>query len=290
MLKTILMIASLAAVLPATSQAQVNNTSSSIRGSAVESISRNVNPRVKAFGLTTDQRLIGFKSSAPQRARTIGPIQGLIDDTALVGMDFRVQNGLLYGVGNQGGIYTIDTTSGVATFVNRLSIALTGTSFGVDFNPAADRLRIISNDGQNLRHDVNPAGVTIADGRLNYVVGTDALGIVSAAYTNNDLDTNTATTLYVIDSILDQVVLQSPANAGTLAATGKLTVDTGTDVGFDIFSTLSGGVTVEVQGFASLVDSVGMASFYSISLPTGKAELLGAFRAEDQVIDIAIPL
>lgn len=285
------MIASLAAVLPAASQAQVKNTNASVRGSAaVESSSRNVNPRVRAFGLTADQRLIGFRSNAPQRARTIGPIQGLIDDTSLVGMDFRVQNGLLYGVGNAGGIYTIDTTSGVATFVNRLSIALTGTSFGVDFNPAADRLRIISNDGQNLRHDVNPAGVTIADGRLNYVAGTDALGIVSAAYTNNDLDTNTATTLYVIDSILDQVVLQSPANAGTLAATGKLTVDTGTDVGFDIFSTLSGGVTVEVQGFASLVDSVGSASFYSISLPTGKAELLGSFRAQDQVIDIAIPL
>ncbi|MDQ3116875.1 MAG: DUF4394 domain-containing protein [Verrucomicrobiota bacterium] len=291
MIKTILMIASLAAAFPATPQAQVKSANASGRGTAaVESSSRAVNPRVRAFGLTTDQRLIGFKSNAPQRARTIGPIQGLIDDTSLVGMDFRVQNGLLYGVGNLGGIYTIDTTSGVATFVNRLSIAMTGTSFGVDFNPAADRLRIISNDGQNLRHDVNVGGVTIADGRLNYVVGTDALGVVGAAYTNNDLDTNTATTLYTVDSTLHQVVLQSPANSGTLVATGKLTVDASADVGFDIFSTISSGVTVDVQAFASLVDSIGLASFYKVTLPTGKAELLGSFRAEDQVMDIAIPL
>lgn len=278
------MIAALAAAFPATPQAQVKSTQPN--GASV----RAGNLRLPVFGLTADQRLISFKSTAPQRARTIGPIQGLVDDTALVGMDFRVQNGLLYGVGNLGGIYTIDTTSGVATFVNRTMIAPTGTSFGVDFNPVADRLRIISNDGQNLRHDVNVSGVTIADGRLNYTLGTDALGIVGAAYTNNDLDTNTATTLYTVDSNLDQVVLQSPANSGTLVATGKLTVDTSANVGFDIYSALSSGVTVDVQGFASLSDSTGAASFYKITLATGKAELLGSFRAEDQVIDIAIPL
>jgi hypothetical protein len=32
-------------------------------------------------------------------------------------------------------------------------------SFGVDFNPAADRLRIISDAGQNLAHNVNAGGV-----------------------------------------------------------------------------------------------------------------------------------
>ena len=37
-----------------------------------------------------------------------------------------------------------------ATFVNALSVPLMGTSFGVDFNPAADRLRIVSDLGQNL--------------------------------------------------------------------------------------------------------------------------------------------
>ena len=75
-------------------------------------------------------------------------------------------------------------------------MALSGTSFGVDFNPAADRLRIVSDTGQNLRHNVNAGGVTVTDAPLNYA-GVTASGIVGSAYTNNDLDALTATTLYV---------------------------------------------------------------------------------------------
>lgn len=289
MFKIILIIASLAVALPATPRAQEQSTDSS--GSAAEPSGGGGGSRALLIvGLTTDQRLIFFRANAPQNASTIGTIQGLTGDTILVGIDFRVQDGLLYGVGNLGGIYTIDVNSGVATFVNQLTVAMTGTSFGVDFNPVADRLRIISNDGQNLRHDVNVGGVTIADGRLNYTVGTDALGVTGAAYTNNDLDVNTATTLYTVDSTLDQVAIQSPANSGSLVATGKLTVDTSAVVGFDIHSRVRNGVTVDVQAFASLTNSTGAATFYSITLATGKAQARGSFRAEDQVVDIAIPL
>ena len=45
----------------------------------------------------------------------------------------------LYGVGNGGGVYTIDPITGQATFVNALTVPLTGMVFGVDLNPAADR-------------------------------------------------------------------------------------------------------------------------------------------------------
>lgn len=51
-----------------------------------------------------------------------------------------MQDGTLYGVDNGGGVYTIDPITGQATFVNALTVPLTGTVFGVDFNPAADRL------------------------------------------------------------------------------------------------------------------------------------------------------
>lgn len=56
---------------------------------------------------------------------------------------------------------TIDIDTAAATLVNRCSVLLTGTSFGVDFNRAADRLRIVSGIGQNLRHNVNVGGVWI---------------------------------------------------------------------------------------------------------------------------------
>jgi len=67
--------------------------------------------------------------------------------------------------------------------MSHLSVPLEGTLFAVDFNPAADRLRILSNTGQNLRHNVNAGGMTIANGALNYTAGTADTGITGAAYT-----------------------------------------------------------------------------------------------------------
>lgn len=112
-------------------------------------------------------------------------------------------------------------------------MALQGENFGVDFNPAANRLRVISDTGQNLRHNIDdPAAprTTTVDGTLTNpavpptTTPTTALGVTGAAYTNNDLDTTTATTLFDIDTTNDRVSLQSPAN-GTLAPTGALGVN-----------------------------------------------------------------
>lgn len=241
------------------------------------------------IGLTSDNRLVWFSEDSPKRARTIGTITGLTGDTGLIGIDYRVQDGLLYGVGNAGGVYTLDTMTAAATLVSTLTVPLNGTAFGVDFNPAADRLRIVSNTGQNLRHNVNAGGTTLVDGTLTYVPPATALGIVGAAYTNNDLDLSTATTLFDLDATLDQIAAQAPANNGTLSATGKLTVDTGEAAGLDIYSTLRRGITVRNQAFAVLTVN-GALGFYSVNLLTGKAEFEDNFKSTDQVVDIAIPL
>ena len=213
------------------------------------------------IGLTSDNRLVWFSEDSPKRAHTIGTITGLTGDTGLIGIDYRVQDGLLYGVGNAGGVYTLDTMTAAATLVSTLTTPLNGTAFGVDFNPAADRLRIVSNTGQNLRHNVNAGGTTLVDGTLTYVPPATALGIVGAAYTNNDLDPRTATTLFDLDATLDQIAAQAPANNGTLSATGKLTVDTGEAAGLDIYSTLRRGITVRNQAFAVLTVN-GALGFY----------------------------
>lgn len=244
------------------------------------------------IGLTSDQRLVCFSELSPSRLDNIGQVTGLSGDTALIGIDYRVQDGRLYGVGNAGGVYTISTVDGSATLVNNLTVALSGTAFGVDFNPAADRLRIISNTGQNLRHNVNTGGTTLNDGTLTYTAPpatpVAATGVAGAAYTNNDLDASTATTLFDIDSALDQVSIQSPANNGILVATGRLGVDSAETLGFDIYSSLSGGVTAGNRGMAALTFLDGSSRLYSISLLTGRASMVGGFAAP--VIDLAIPL
>lgn len=239
---------------------------------------------------------MAFDARKPGHTQPAGKVTGLDGDTKLVGIDFRVQDGNLYGVGDAGGIYTVDKQA-IATKVSQLTIALNGTYFGVDFNPAANRLRVISDTGQNLRHNIDdpngaPAtGVTVADGTLTQppvppAPGATATGVTGAAYTNNDLNPATATTLFDIDTANDRVSIQSPANAGNLAPTGNLGLDAGPSAGFDIYYAPADGTN---HGFAALHTGDGY-GFYSISLLNGSAHHLGAFPAKHQVFDVALPL
>ncbi len=243
---------------------------------------------VEVVGLTADQRLICFRSDRPGRARDIARVRGLVDDTRLVGIDVRPANAQLYGLGDLGGIYTIDVRTARVTRVARTTQPLRGTSFGVDFNPAADRLRAISDVGQNLRINVADGSTTL-DGDLNYTAGTPATGVTGAAYTNNDADPNTGTTLFDVDSSLDQVAIQSPPNNGTLVATGKLGVDTGADVAADIVSKIRGGTTVANTAYAALSSPSG-STFHTIDLLTGRATATGEFDDDDRIVGIAVPL
>lgn len=249
---------------------------------------------LRIAGLTADGQLVCLDDRKPGKVQVVGSINGLSGDTRLVGIDYRPQDGLLYGVGDAGGLYRVDTDTAVATMVGQLkdamgvSIALVGTRFGVDFNPAANALRIVSDAGQNLRQSFgnlgtgNPLAPTAVDMPL---VG--AAGVIAAAYTNNDLSPLTGTTLFDLNAT--QVLLQSPPNNGNLAPTGSLTVtaDAGTDAGFDIYSVLRGDVTVAQRALAALTVD-GQAMLYEVDLLTGKAKARSRIGAN--VVDIAVPL
>jgi hypothetical protein len=248
-------------------------------------------PRVTVFGLTDDQHLVRFRECRPDRTRDIGEITGLDDaiDAEILAIDFRVQDGRLYGLGDGGGIYTIATASAAATFVTELTADLDGDEFDIDFNPAADALRIVSDLGQNLRHPFSGAQQfqTQTDADLN-LGAAPAEGVTGIAYTNNDLDPDTGTTLFDISSDADQVLIQSPPNDGVLVATGALTVDAGTPLGFDIFSVVRRGVIVANNAFAALDVTDGPA-FYRINPLTGQAILIRDFGGL-AVSDIAVRL
>ncbi|MFI8341960.1 DUF4394 domain-containing protein [Streptomyces sp. NPDC085639] len=244
-----------------------------------------------AIGLTSDQRLVEFDVDRPSKTSSLGRISGLAGDTTLVGIDFRAQNEKLYGVGDRGGIYTLSTTNARAMKVSQLTVALAGVAFGVDFNPAANRLRVISDTGQNLRHNIDdPAAplATTVDGTLTNptMPPSTAMGVTGAAYTNNDLNAATATTLFDLDTMADRISLQSPANAGTLAPTGNLGVDAALDAGFDIYYNPMAGTN---HGFAA-VGTGGSYRFYAVDVLTGKATSKGSFPAEYQVTDLALPI
>lgn len=241
-----------------------------------------------AIGLSaTGTRLSSFSPAVPRLSRDLGSVTGLAGDTKLVGIDWRVQDKQVYGVGDAGGVYTLDTRTAAATKVSQLTVALSGTHFGVDFNPAADRLRIISDTGQNLRHNPVSGGATLTDGTLAYTPGTPATGLTAAAYTNNDLTATTGTTLFDIDTTRNQVAQQVPANDGTLVLAGPLGVDATAWAGFDIATTQRDGVAVGNLGYAVLYpEGESLSSLYRIDLLSGAATRVGGFRTD--VADLAV--
>jgi hypothetical protein len=103
---------------------------------------------------------------------------------------------------------------------------LKGTITVVDFNPAADRLRVITSDGANLRINVDD-GKTTVDGTLKYKDGDMQAGktpkVVAGAYTNSANPKPTATALYDIDDA-GHLLSQAPPNDGVLNTVGMLGV------------------------------------------------------------------
>src|SRR3954467_9399575 len=112
-----------------------------------------------AFALS-GSNLISFDTASPTSGTVIG-ITNITAGETLVGIDFRPQNGLMYGLGvdaasNTATLYAISTRTGFAAVVGAASsIALTTdgvtavdfpdpslVGWGFDFNPANDRIRV----------------------------------------------------------------------------------------------------------------------------------------------------
>ena len=242
---------------------------------------------VSIYGLSTRDQLVRFDSSAPGAIQQANFIQGLAANESLVGIDYRPATFQLYGLGSFGRIYTLNTATGMASFVASLfnattlaPINLNGTEFGVDFNPVPDRLRVVSNLGQNLRINVT-TGATTVDGNLNQTVGNPY--IVASAYTNNFAGA-TSTTLFNIDSDSNNLTAQIPPNAGTQVVVGALGLDVTSLAGMDI---LTVGTSNPAFAAVQVAGSAG-SRLVTINLATGSATTLGTIGMEQTSDSLAI--
>src|SRR4029079_19602108 len=102
-------------------------------------------------------------------------------------------------------------------------------------NSTVDRLRVISDVGQNLRIDVS-TGVPTAGGVLRYATGAGTPRVTAAAYTNNDNDAATATTLYDLDGETDTLYTQAPPNDGVLNRVGAVGAPFWAQAGLDVYT------------------------------------------------------
>ncbi|WP_426030022.1 DUF4394 domain-containing protein [Caulobacter sp. DWP3-1-3b2] len=211
--------------------------------------------------------LITFDSATPGTFRNTRALTGLRAGETLIGIDARPASPrMLFGLGSGGQLYVINRNTAQA-FAVGAPITLTGTAVGFDFNPSVDRIRVVTNLGQNLRLNPDTGAIAATD-------ATVAGGVLGAAYSNN-IAGGTPTTLYVItpDGLL--ATQGSPGgapvspNSGTLIAVGALGYTTNSSVGFDISST--------GQALATLTNPAsGVTSLYSINLATGVATPVGA--------------
>jgi len=209
----------------------------------------------------------------------------------VLAIDFRPATGQLYALGSSSLLYVIDPVTAVATLVAPVSVALEGSAFGFDFNPTVDRIRIVSNTGQNLR--VNPLnGLATIDGRLAYQLGDPNAGIqpgvAGAAYTNPDNDALTGTTLYDIDVDLDILALQNPPNTGTLVTVGSLGVRTNDLLGFDIALGNVAFAAMKLAGRGK--PGCGNSTLTEINLVTGLARPIGQIGTAQPIKGFAIAL
>jgi hypothetical protein len=217
------------------------------------------------IGLTGDKTLTQF-DSATLKAGKATPIKGV--NGRVAGIDMRPSDGQLYAVTLDGSVYTVNTTTGEATFKIKLEKMLPeNTVHTLDFNPAADRLRLIGSDGTSLRANVDDGKVTV-DGSLKYAETDPAKGktpnVVAGAYSNSVKGTK-ETALYDIDGTLGTYLKQAPPNDGILSTIGKTGI-TAKSIAFDITTDSTGKNT----GYAMTGTSL-----YSIDIATGVASSLG---------------
>lgn len=246
--------------------------------------------REHLIALTQTHELIRINAGQPRRVLERRPLLGLPAGEEIVGIDFRVARGVLYALSRRGQLYTVDTASGRLSPVggSAAAIALPEGAVGFDFNPVADRIRVVAGT-LNLR--LHPDTGALVDGdpardgaqpdpALAYVPGDRSEGrrpdIVGAAYTYHPKD-DTLTTNYALDRSLGSLVMQgsregakpvvSP-NTRRLVTVGALGTGAFADAAFDI-ADVGGAALAAIRG------PQGPTRLYEIDLTDGRARAIG---------------
>ncbi|MFO0741628.1 MAG: DUF4394 domain-containing protein [Labilithrix sp.] len=201
-------------------------------------------PPVDAYALTATG-LSGFATSFPGGAATPTTITGVASNDVLVSLDRRPQNGFLYALGFNSAassvqLYALEPDGALATPIGAPSTAtpaLAGPVFGIDFNPAVDRIRVVTSAGQTFR--MNPSTGAFVDSDANggngntpdtALSGGTSTVAMEAGYTNS-APNSTITTLYTIAG--NVLYVQNPPNNGVLTAPHPLS-NVESVFGFDI--------------------------------------------------------
>lgn len=246
--------------------------------------------------VTQSQQLLQVNPTLPTEVLAQKPLTGLADGEQIQGIDYRVAYGVLFAISNNGQLYTINTATGALSAVGEplASGTLQAAQYGFDFNPAADRIRVVNELGQNLRLHPETGALAFTDPDLQYAATDDHAGatpaIAAAAYTYNQQDAK-ITTNYAIDKALATLVTQGSVegtepmispNTGQLFTVGALGISGLQQVSFDI-SDLNNIALIAVSTKAEAASTL-----YQIDLTSGAAKKLGTLAKGEALAGMAI--
>lgn len=237
------------------------------------------------YGITDSQFLVTWESSAPGTLLSGTPVSGLQPNEVVIGIDFRPATGQLYALGSTSRLYTLDTSTGAVSQVGSspFSPPINGSSFGFDFNPVIDRIRLDSDVNKNYVLNPNDGSATeVTDlfyGPGDVNEGNDP-NVVHAAYTNSFAGAS-STQLYGVDTGLDILVTQANS-AGTLGTVGPIGTDVTPVGGFDI----SGATGI---GYMAIEDATtSRTTFWTVDLGTGLGSPLGEVGGGNVITALAV--
>lgn len=230
-------------------------------------------------GLTADNKLVLIDTGKMSAGAPVA-ISGA---DKVLGIDQRPADGKLYGLTESGQLVIIDHMSGKAQAGAMLSEKMPlGPRPVVDFNPAADRLRVIGANGASLRINVEN-GATTVDKPLNYEAADANAAkkpmVAAGAYTNSSKGAK-STELFHVDGGNGALVIQNPPNDGVLKTRGAVGITGLGDAAMDIDNEAEGKNTAYVVAGGML---------YTVDLASGKATQVGAIKGlNGKLLDIAV--
>lgn len=252
--------------------------------------------RKETLQVVTDKlELLTLNAGQPTKVLTRVQLSGLAAGDTLVGIDYRIAKGVLFALAKSGRLYTVDTGTGVLKPVGASpAVSLQGDALGVDFNPVADRIRVMSSSGQNVRLHPDTGALAATDPAPFYATGDRRVGVkpevVAAAYTYNKKD-DKLTTNFAIDRNGGYLVTMGSAegvqpvvsfNTGQLFSVGAIGVTDMTDASMDI-ADVSGAAYAAVR-----LKSHATTRLYSLDLQTGKGSFLGTIGDGAKVLGLAV--
>ncbi|HEY8901388.1 MAG TPA: DUF4394 domain-containing protein [Chthoniobacterales bacterium] len=252
------------------------------------------------YALTNGGDILTFDHATPQTATSVTPDVAVVGAYVLLAIDIRptVQTtspanpgaGTLWAIGRSGTtfqLFVIDPANGAATAIGAPILAGIDSTPGVntwgfDFNPSTDRIRLVNTASTDDNYRLNPNNGTlqVSDPSLTYIPGDpnaatppqlDAVAYTTAAFGGTS-------TLYGIDVNLGILARAVSADAGTFQTVGSLGVAIDQPNGFDIYQSLALFSVPTVTGSA----------LYSVNLSTGAAALVGDFAPGTNIRGLAI--